>query len=109
MRISRLATLLAIPLLAPGAVAQQKLDRAKRPTAGPAPTFSFPKFATRTLSNGLTVAIVENHELPVVAVRAVIEGGGLVDPRGKEGVYSLLSAMLREGTTSMSADELAEA
>jgi len=100
---------LALVVLASPVIAQQKLDRSKRPTAAPAPTFTFPKFASRTLPNGLTVAIVENHELPVVAVRAVIEGGGLVDPRGKEGVYSLVSAMLREGTTSMTADELAEA
>ncbi|MGH9887027.1 MAG: M16 family metallopeptidase [bacterium] len=103
-------TFAAIALAALSSVAgAQQLDRGKRPAAGPAPAFSFPKYVTRTLPNGLTVAIVENHELPVVAVRGVIEGGGLVDPKGKEGVYSLMSAMLREGTASMSADELSEA
>jgi predicted Zn-dependent peptidase len=31
------------------------------------------------------------------------------DPQGKEGVYNLMGAMLREGTSGLSADELAEA
>ena len=87
----------------------QMLDRSKRPVAGPPAPFTFPKLDSRTLPNGLQVTIVENHELPVVAVRAVIEGGALVDPGGKEGLYTLVTGMLREGTTSMSADQLAEA
>ena len=103
--IAGLALALAIAMPA-GA---QMLDRSKRPVAGPPAPFTFPKLDSRTLPNGLQVTIVENHELPVVAVRAVIEGGALVDPVGKEGLYTLVTGMLREGTTSMSADQLAEA
>jgi predicted Zn-dependent peptidase len=87
----------------------QMLDRSKRPVAGPPPAFTFPQLASKSLPNGLAVTIVENHELPVVAVRAVIEGGAFMDPAGKEGLYQLMSAMLREGTASMTADQLAEA
>jgi zinc protease len=87
----------------------QMLDRSRRPVAGPAAPFTFPRSETRSLPNGLQVTVIENHELPVVAVRAVIEGGALVDPAGKEGLYALMSAMLREGTTTLTADQLAEA
>jgi predicted Zn-dependent peptidase len=85
------------------------LDRSRRPAAPPAAAFTFPAIERRTLPNGLEVAVVENHELPVVAVRVVAEGGALVDPPGKEGVFQLLTQMLREGTATMTADQLAEA
>jgi hypothetical protein len=38
------------------------------------------------LPNGLVVQIVENHALPLVAMRVVIEGGSLLDPTGKDGL-----------------------
>ena len=92
------------------AVAQAPhVDRSKRPTPAPPPAFVFPNVEDRTLSNGLKVSVVENHELPVVAVRAVIEGGSNLDPVGKEGMFQIMNAMLREGTTTMTADQLAEA
>jgi zinc protease len=108
-----LALLSALALALPGAGAQPAkqppLDRSQRPAAPPPPAFTFPAITRRTLPNGLEVAVVENHELPVVAVRVVTEGGGFVDPVGKEGVFQLVTGMLREGTTTMSADQLAEA
>jgi zinc protease len=94
---------------APQTAAQPPLDRSRRPVAPPPPAFTFPAIERRTLANGLEVAVVENHELPVVAVRVVNEGGALVDPAGKEGLFQLLGVMLREGTATMTADQLAEA
>ena len=108
-----LALLAALALALPSAGAQPAkqppLDRSQRPAAAPPPAFTFPAITRRTLPNGLEVAVVENHELPVVAVRVVNEGGAFVDPQGKEGLFQLVGAMLREGTTSMTADQLAEA
>jgi zinc protease len=100
------AIVLAIPFAAHTLPAQA---RPKAPVAKPAPVYSFPKIETRTLPNGLVVHIVENHALPLVAVRAVIEGGSLLDPAGKEGLYSLDLSLLRDGTTSMNGDQLAHA
>ena len=94
---------------ATGVAQAQKVDRSKHPTPAPPPAFVFPKVEDRTLSNGLKVSVVENHELPVVAVRAVIEGGSNLDPVGKEGMFQIMNAMLREGTATMTADQLAEA
>lgn len=99
---------MVLAALSTGANAQM-LDRSKRPTPGPAPAFTFPKMESRSLPNGLQVTVVENHELPVVAVRAIIEGGALIDPVGKEGLYGLMTGMLREGTATMTADQLSEA
>ena len=58
---------IALALLLPGAAAQlpaqataAKLDRAKRPTAGPGVTLRIPKVQRRTLSNGVDVAVMDN-------------------------------------------------
>lgn len=87
----------------------QGVDRSKRPGV-PAPTpFAFPHVETRTLPNGLRVAIVENHSLPIVAVRVVLPVDSTADPAGKEGLFALTLAMLREGSASRTADQLAAA
>jgi zinc protease len=96
-------------LVVVGPAGAQQLDRSQRPTVPPPAPFKFPKVERRTLANGIPVAIVENHELPIVAFRAVIAGGSRMDPVGKEGVSQLLTTMLREGTKTMTADQLAEA
>ena len=91
-----------------GAISQT-LDRTKPPTAvAPAP-FAFPKAQTRTLPNGLRVVLIEDHALPLVAVRAVVGVDSLDDPIGKEGLFILTAGMLREGTASMTADQLTAA
>ena len=85
----------------------QGLDRTRRPVAeAPAP-FAFPKMETERLSNGLLVVVIENHSLPLVAVRAVVRADSLDDPIGKEGLSALTSTMLPEGTTTRSADRIA--
>ena len=85
----------------------QELDRTKRPVAGAPAPFEFPKIETQRLSNGLLVVVIENHSLPLVAVRAVVQADSLDDPIGKEGLAALTSNMLPEGTTSRSAEQIA--
>jgi zinc protease len=94
--------------LATGAHAQP-LDRSRRPTAPAAAPFRMPAVAMRRLSNGIPVAVVQNHQLPIVAVRAVIDAGPLQEPAEKAGLAQLTIAMLTEGTTTRTADQLAEA
>ncbi|MFL5540836.1 MAG: M16 family metallopeptidase [Longimicrobiaceae bacterium] len=102
------AALLAAALPATGAHAQP-LDRSRRPTAPPAAPFRLPAVEMRRLSNGIPVAVIQNHQLPVVAVRAVIDAGPLLEPAEKAGLAQLVNTMLAEGTTTRSADQLAEA
>jgi zinc protease len=92
-----------------GVANAQSLDRSKQPVAPPAAPFKFPKTQTKTLANGLRVIVVENHALPLVTVRAVLDADSLSDPAGKEGLFALTNAMLREGTKTMSADEQSSA
>jgi len=87
----------------------QPLDRSRRPTVPAAAPFRMPAVEMRRLSNGIPVAVVQNHQLPIVAVRAVIDAGPLQEPADKAGLAPLTIAMLTEGTTTRTADQLAEA
>jgi zinc protease len=104
------AAAVALAAAAPAAgVHAQTLDRSHRPAAAAAAPFRMPPVVTRTLGNGIPVAIIQNHQLPVVAVRAVTDAGGLLEPAERSGLSGLVSQMLSEGTTTRSADQLAEA
>jgi zinc protease len=89
--------------------AQQTLDRSKPPVTPAAAPFRFPAWKSMVLNNGLRVVIVENHALPLVSVRAVLDVDSLSDPLGKEGLFALDTAMMREGSTSMTAEQQAAA
>jgi len=87
----------------------QNIDRSKRPNVGAPPTFKFPKLETHTLANGLRLVVIEDHALPLVSTRIVLGADSTLDPVGKEGLYAITVGALREGTTSMSPDQLADA
>src|SRR5262245_25052714 len=59
-------TLITTPLFA------QAPDRSKAPGTGPAPALKVPPLQKRTLANGLSVWIVEMHEVPVVDVTLIV-------------------------------------
>jgi predicted Zn-dependent peptidase len=105
------ARLLFLSALLPSvAMAQQPIVKVPpRPTPGPAAVFAFPKVVTQTLANGLRLAIVENHDLPIIAVRVGFSGGTFLDAPRKEGGWSLMLLALREGTTTRSGSSIAEA
>ena len=63
----------------------------------------------RRLSNGLSVWLVEYHDVPIVQISLVVPHGTGDDPPGKYGVASLVSGMLTEGAGSRSASNIADA
>jgi hypothetical protein len=66
----------------------------------------FPAVARKSLANGLGVAVVEAHALPLVHVRVLI-GAGM--SYGGPGVATITAAMLKDGgTRSLAASQLAE-
>jgi len=79
------------------------IDRAVSPSPLPAPAWAVPSPTTATLSNGVEVAVVENHELPLVSVRAVFTTGSWTDPSDKEGLAQATLDMLNEGAGDMDA------
>lgn len=82
-----------------------KLDRTKQPPVGPAPTFKVPAYSIDTLANGARLVVVEKHTLPLITFSIHFSGG--TDQLGtKPGVSTFLSNMLREGTSTRSADQL---
>lgn len=109
MKRSTLVWLLAASVALVNVAPAQTLDRSKRPPAPPAPQFKMPAIVSRTLPNGLVVRVVENHALPLVSALVTIEGGALLEPAGREGLFTLDTVLAREGTTKMSPDELATA
>lgn len=64
----------------------------------------------RVLSNGTVVYLVEDHELPLINVSAIVRTGDYLDPEGKEGLASLAGSQMRSGgTTAKTADQFDEA
>jgi zinc protease len=101
---------LAIASLGPVAAdAQSGLDRTKPPAVPAAQPLVFPKAQSRKLANGIPVVVLEDHTSPVVSVVAIVDVPTRLEPAGKTGITSVLGAMLAEGTTTMSADQLADA
>jgi zinc protease len=93
---------------------QQRADALRWPSERPprplaAKPVKFPPYEIRTLPNGLQVVLVSQNEQPVVSARMLIRAGAAQDPKGKEGLAMLTSALLDQGTTTRSAAEIAEA
>jgi zinc protease len=82
--------------------------RANPPPPGPPSRLQLPLPTSFKLENGLTVLLVEQHELPVVAANLVILSGSDANPPDKSGLASFTAAMLQEGTTTRSALQTAD-
>ena len=60
------------------------------------------------LPNGMTLLLMERHELPLVSFHVIVNAGPVADPAGQEGLASLTVELLRKGTTTRSADQFSE-
>ncbi len=67
-------------------------------------TFTLPDAKIASLSNGMVVYVVENHEVPLVTVRLTFRDVALTDPVGKEGLASMAAAMMNQGAGSYDAE-----
>ncbi len=59
-----------------------------------------------TLPNGLRLLIKEDHRLPFVEMRTVIQGGVISETADNNGVTLLLAKMLLKGTQSRTAEQI---
>ncbi|HVB38330.1 MAG TPA: pitrilysin family protein, partial [Vicinamibacterales bacterium] len=87
----------------------QAPDRSTPPAPGPLRPLRLPAIEARTLSNGLPVWIVEEHQVPVVQVNLLVRAGAAADPAGKYGLADMTAALLTDGAGSRSALEVADA
>ncbi len=110
-RFATAALLLASCVIAPHQAAAQARnwpsESAPRPL--PARPFNFPPYQVRTLPNGMQVVVVVHTQQPVVSMRLLVRAGCAQDPPGKAGVSNLVAALLDQGTTTRSAQQIAGA
>lgn len=81
--------------------------RKTAPLPGPTPKLHLPIPTTFTLSNGLQVYVTERHKLPLFAAALVANAGSSSDSPSLPGVSGFTSAMLTEGTKTLSSTQLA--
>lgn len=60
------------------------------------------------LDNGLTLLVVERHNLPIVKVSVGIKAGSIAEPEEKAGLASLTASLLTEGTKNRTARQISE-
>jgi zinc protease len=65
----------------------------------PLPPLKVPDPTEITLSNGMKVLLLEDHELPLMSGAALIRTGNLFDPPNKKGLAGLTGEVLRSGGT----------
>jgi len=69
--------------------------------------YKLPAYEKFTLKNGLTVYLMEQHEVPIISVSAIIPAGAIYDGE-KAGMASLTAVALKHGTQSYSKAKLDE-
>jgi predicted Zn-dependent peptidase len=90
------------------AVTLATTDAAAQPGSKPSPADLVPQYARSTLPNGLTLLLLEQHEVPVVNLELVFRAGSIADPAGKEGLADITMGLLRKGTERYTAEQLAD-
>ena len=84
---------LTLLLAAPPALAQES-------------ALKLPPHKKVTLKNGMTLLLMEQHEVPIVSFSFIVKSGATADPAGKEGLASMTAGLLRKGTKTRTADQL---
>ena len=79
------------------------------PPPQPAKEIHFPAFEEKTLANGLRVIVIERHEVPAVGLQLMVQAGKAHAPAAKAGLADATATLLREGTATRSAQQIAEA
>src|ERR1700749_4146437 len=69
--------------------------------------YKLPPYQKFKLKNGLTVYLMEQHEVPVISVSAIMPAGAIYDGE-KAGLASLTADALRLGTTNYTKVKLDE-
>ena len=85
-------------------------DRTAIPAPGIAPELHVPTWTSTKLGNGAQLIVSPRHNLPLVSFAINFVGGAdQYDPATKPGVAEFAAAMLSEGTTTKSGDDISNA
>ncbi|MBL8151799.1 MAG: insulinase family protein [Blastocatellia bacterium] len=69
-------------------------------------SLKLPPYKKVKLTNGMTLFLVEQNEIPLVNFSIALRAGSTGDPNGKEGLASITASMLRKGTKTRTADKI---
>ncbi len=84
-----------------------KLNRA--PVSNEVLKVKLPRPVERQLTNGMKLLVVESHRVPTITLRMNIPSGDLRDPANVPGVSDATAALIRLGTKTRSAKDIADA
>lgn len=68
-----------------------------------------PPIKTITIENGLKVIVIEQPTLPIIQFSLRVRVGAIHEPTDRTGLATFTASMLRQGTTTRTADEISEA
>ncbi len=109
IRICAIAILVALRCAAQAPTTVQPLPSYKDLKYPPLPQVHIPVPATFTLSNGMRIFLLEDHELPLIRGLALVRTGNLFDPPDKRGLADVTAEVLRTGgTQSKTGDQIDE-
>ena len=99
-----LALVVAAAVMTPGQAQVKDHNKIRYPEMRP---FQVPQPERTVLGNGMTVLLLEDHELPLIELRARIRTGARLEPADRVGLASIFGDVLRTGgTESMTGDEI---
>src|SRR3954469_6828475 len=108
MMFRLLAVLTVLTIGIPVSAQQRNWPTERPPRALAERSVKFPPYSMKTLANGLQVIAVSHHEQPAVSLRLLVRAGAAQDPDDKPGVADLAAALLDQGTTTKSAEQIAD-
>ena len=85
------------------------VDRTRQPDGGPTAAFVPPTPERDRLDNGIEVIVANKPGLPLVSFALMARAGATGDPVGLPGLSSFTAAMMDEGTTNRSSQEISAA
>ncbi len=94
--------------LALTACSAPKADLTKAPDTPPLAPYKLPAIHETKLANGMAVTLVEDKRFPLVTVRLGFRAGSRFDPANQYGLSETVASLLKEGTTTRSARQIAE-
>ena len=99
--------LILAAIQSPGVMAEEIALGDPRQMRFPTVDFNPPEPERVVLDNGMVVYLLEDHELPLITLSAMIRTGTWLDPADKIGLAAMTGAVMRAGgSTRMSADEV---